>query len=1339
MKYNVVIPRLLTACGFLITHVFCAQALETSLWSERRARGVLRLPVPPLIGDQRGGAPGVAPLTDALKSARPEESEKGPSALLSLLNTENGSVRGIFEPPMKKPGAPRVILVQDVHRNPEAQQHIAEALRVLFAHRAVDGVALEGSWGNFSTPQARSFGDARAVQRAADHLFREGRISGPLHAALTAPGPIPPLFGVEDAGLYQANVEAFRQAAPRIDLLMASLRQNQSRLETEKEATWSNSLRVLDRGVEAYHQGAVSLGDHLRRLAAAVPVVPPRTADFLRILEQEENLDFEKADRERRALLEKLARKAPGGVLNELGARSAAHRAGKISLSVLYRHLKEVCAQYGISFQSVPSFGAYVDYVLARDRLDAENLFREIRRLEESAYAQTVRTEEERNLLRRVQEGRWRKKLADFSLTPSEWREHRPLPVQDSPWAPFEDFYRQAERRDVALARNVARVRGMKTLVLVAGGFHSEGVTRRLLAAGVPVVRWVPRFEKIDSPQGTAYLSLFAQEKTPIEQLFRGEKLFLAENQRVPFETIFPSLVAGASNKVPLKKIQTFLETLQRRRIQGLKIVENVQEGEGRVVRVEYIAEGRPVVLTVWLGEDGHIQRYSENSRPGGEEEVRRFGEQIRRGFSGEKGAVPRWAWGAALAGLSLLMDGWSQGAGFVLAGVLSFSPASLGVRDNPRREPPRFVRELNPGEISGKTFFIRTNFDDTWFDLSSDAPITDIRMQMGAETVRFLQEKGGKVVLINHRGRPAQNDSAVASNPELTTDNLALAFGRLLGISIQKWSGVWDGDKKTFQLVGENEKLAMAALQPGEVVMMENSRFDPRETSPSEMDRLALAREIAALDPAGYFVLDGFPVSHRDKTATVTELPRVLPALKGFWQEKEEEVHWEFLDLLRQEVRPPLTAVFGGAKLDKTHEITGFTHLLRTGDTVVLGGLYGERLLSEETIRELRSNGVVVVPPKDRTYDEEGGITDIGSQTFSALIESFEKPNGPSRLLFWEGPLGRTKREGHYSGQLVEFIAKGLQSGWFEKAFVSGGSTGQLARPVFIKEGVDQDPRLALSTGGGTSIAFFAEEGGLAGARAVEEQQAVEAQASPDARVTAALLEAQGNREALPESLVDLFPPVDSGGVNDLSLYFEFLGTVSHRLEDGAYEERFERRVREEVKVPVTLETALGALHGATRSPARPATETGDLWVLEQIVGSEDRPQIEALSALVKKINDSARGPVVVRFVTENSDLAEELKGEFAENPSVFVRHVSHLIGTVLSKDYTDWLASQDPLKGRTVHLAVGVSKAANVLVPSGGEKSEYTRLLLEALGKIEPVHIYQMLLIAEVVSRQA
>jgi hypothetical protein len=181
----------------------------------------------------------------------------------------------------------------------------------------------------------------------------------------------------------------------------------------------------------------------------------------------------------------------------------------------------------------------YVRYVLLCDGIDAEQLLNEIVALEKTAYDALAKTPEEKALAAKSRQVWLTSKLVEFGLTPPEWLEYKSAKENNTDLASFESFYREAEARDTAMAQNILSSLNLQPrsdsyptpiALLVTGGFHAEGMAEQLTEQGATVISYIPKIEKVDTAQGSAYLSVFTQEKTPLEKLFQGEKLFLAQD-----------------------------------------------------------------------------------------------------------------------------------------------------------------------------------------------------------------------------------------------------------------------------------------------------------------------------------------------------------------------------------------------------------------------------------------------------------------------------------------------------------------------------------------------------------------------------------------------------------------------------------------------------------------------------------------------------------------------------------------------------------------------------------------------------------------------------------------
>jgi hypothetical protein len=212
---------------------------------------------------------------------------------------------------------------------------------------------------------------------------------------------------------------------------------------------------------------------------------------------------------------------------------STAFQAGSINHAEFYHAIQNLCGKNGIRLADFPAMAAYIDYVLLAQRIEADALLAQVQRAENDRYAQLAQNDRERQLISESRRLFLTSKLLDLALTKTEWGAYKKIVSRASCLVPrgtnqrgtrniFEDFYFEAEARDTAMAENLKRAiaeTGARHAVVVTGGFHTVPAASAV---------FTPRLTKIETGAGSAYLSVFAQEKTPLEKLFEGQKLFLA-------------------------------------------------------------------------------------------------------------------------------------------------------------------------------------------------------------------------------------------------------------------------------------------------------------------------------------------------------------------------------------------------------------------------------------------------------------------------------------------------------------------------------------------------------------------------------------------------------------------------------------------------------------------------------------------------------------------------------------------------------------------------------------------------------------------------------------------
>ncbi|MBK8871174.1 MAG: hypothetical protein IPN19_09015 [Elusimicrobia bacterium] len=564
--------------GVLAGVYFFSQCLfayqpENGFWAERR-RASKRGASPLLASLPMGGQVGTNPLAAQFPSAQsvgaslsqnvsrsvPKRFLKDHAALFAALAPAHGTVRKVFLPKHLLPRSPVVVHIQDVHMNQEAQWNIRETVRALSQSGQVDLLGLEGATGPIDLQPFVDFPHRRAVEVTANYLLKQNKITGPVHAAFTATGTLPKILGIDDPLHYAANVRAYTDSAVRLDRTRQDLRVARGAIDGRKRNVFSQQLLEFDEQVRSYREGKVSLGDHVLNLTARAPDnVALSLRSFLDALVLERTLDFKQVELERVTLITALAQRLNERETNDLLAQSLAYRSGQLRYGEFYRGLLDICQSKGLPLSRFPAMEAYVRYVLTVDGIDGDRLLEDIAVLEKRAYDRRAKSKEEKALVAESRRAWLTEQLVDFALTPADWKEYQATGTvgTNKELVSFEAFYLEAHARDGAMSENLLRAMGTdgpapsRTAILVTGGFHAEGMTQRLVEQGVVVVSYVPKIEKIDTAQGSAYLSVFTQEKTPLEKLFAGHKLFLGYNPTAGVQTavILAPAVAAVERK----------------------------------------------------------------------------------------------------------------------------------------------------------------------------------------------------------------------------------------------------------------------------------------------------------------------------------------------------------------------------------------------------------------------------------------------------------------------------------------------------------------------------------------------------------------------------------------------------------------------------------------------------------------------------------------------------------------------------------------------------------------------------------------------------------------------
>jgi phosphoglycerate kinase len=390
-------------------------------------------------------------------------------------------------------------------------------------------------------------------------------------------------------------------------------------------------------------------------------------------------------------------------------------------------------------------------------------------------------------------------------------------------------------------------------------------------------------------------------------------------------------------------------------------------------------------------------------------------------------------------------------------------------------------VRDI---DVVGKRVLVRVDFN---VPLKEGVIKDDTRIRAALPTIIYLRSKAAKVVLASHLGRPKKQP-----REGLVMDPVAARLSQLLDAPVRKLD----------QLSGPEVEAAVAAMKAGEVILLENSRFDPRE----EKNDPTLAAELARL--ADVYVDDAFGTAHRAH-ATTEGVATLLPAVSGLLMEKELFA----LDTVVKAPGRPFAVVMGGAKV--TDKIGVIDRFLDVADDILVGGAMcftffkaqgmavGASLVEDEeglavarrALDKAAESHCDLHLPTDvvvATAADAGAETkvvpvtaipdgwmglDIGPETTAA----YEAIIAKAGEIFWNGPMGMFELAPFAKG--TEAVARAMASA-SGMSVVGGGDSVAAVNALGLAGQMDH-----VSTGGGASLEFIESGGILPGVTVLEDK----------------------------------------------------------------------------------------------------------------------------------------------------------------------------------------------------------------------------------------------------------
>lgn len=382
-------------------------------------------------------------------------------------------------------------------------------------------------------------------------------------------------------------------------------------------------------------------------------------------------------------------------------------------------------------------------------------------------------------------------------------------------------------------------------------------------------------------------------------------------------------------------------------------------------------------------------------------------------------------------------------------------------------------------GDLQGKRVLVRADFN---VPLDGTTITDDGRIRAALPTITTLRNEGAKVIVMAHLGRP--KGKVV---PELSLAPVAARLGELLGTTVPLASDTY----------GPSAHATVDAMSDGDVVLLENVRFNPEETSKDDTVRAAYAKKIAELGEV--FVSDGFGVVHRAQGSNY-DVAADLPSAAGLLVEKEVTA----LSKATTNPERPMSVVLGGSKV--SDKLGVIENLLTKANRLIIGGgmaytflkaqgyEIGTSLLEEDQIEKVKGyietaqkNGIELILPVDIVVND--GFPSAGTPINPEVVDAKAIPAdrmgldiGPksaklfhdsivdSRTVVWNGPMGVFEVPQFAEG--TRAVAQALVDATAKGAFtiVGGGDSASAVRNMHFPESGFSH----ISTGGGASLEFL-------------------------------------------------------------------------------------------------------------------------------------------------------------------------------------------------------------------------------------------------------------------------
>ncbi|MDD5634740.1 MAG: hypothetical protein PHW46_05655, partial [Candidatus Omnitrophica bacterium] len=426
-----------------------------------------------------------------------------------------------------------VINIQDAHSSLAAQYSIVNLLDSLVTNYDLSFIALEGSSGKIDTSLLKTFPHKEIRENTARYLMREGLMSAGEFFTITRDEKEVTLFGVDNEALYQANLESFRAVAAERVERVENIDKLLSQMDSLEQIICSEPLRELNASARNHREGKLSFTDYwkiINKFAAGKGDFSDykEIQKLLESIEIEKTIDFDKANLERRNLIDELSGKLDKAGLEALVLKSVAFKQNKISQADFHNYLVALAEKQNIDPANYPNLIKFTRYVTVYNSIELFQLYHEVEFFEDKVRGNLYQNNDEKalydlrkmvSMLRRlysmeltnndsayIEENYKKFNAKECAALIKEMCVKYKVPISsgyelDKVFGDVEPalrFYRDAEKRNNAILENTInemRKEGKHVAALITGGYHTEGLTDLMKQNKLSYMVVLPKFE----------------------------------------------------------------------------------------------------------------------------------------------------------------------------------------------------------------------------------------------------------------------------------------------------------------------------------------------------------------------------------------------------------------------------------------------------------------------------------------------------------------------------------------------------------------------------------------------------------------------------------------------------------------------------------------------------------------------------------------------------------------------------------------------------------------------------------------------------------------------------